>query len=715
MATNAAAQDVTTCGWHFLDATPRPPAVQQLLERAPANADVQAVVQQLDGWYARCDATAAREAALELRRLVPTSGPARNVARGLLGIALVRGPEVQVERASGQWLRATHAASNAERDGVRLLADVLVETGWPEVAQELAAVAIATRKAESLRDARAALITAAARRPALNVYLADVLLALGAGRDARARALATLPLTAAAQRIAAVSSLRDSTISAGAGREYLDALAAARERDVLHAFFDDIRLLLDAQELREWATLKDGHAAWLQRRWEWRAFLAGVPIEQRLATHQQRLVSALRDYHRLSQRGAPVPSALSLESRDSSEPLDDRGLLYLRHGPPETTLQARGAQRVAWVYRSPAGYRIFEFGRNATRSDYYLLEPHPVCGGRHVITGQQERAPYPSIGDRLDWAMALGAYDRAMSDYYARCESGSEFASLHYTSVIEEAHERASTAFSTETAVPQFPRPLLAAVNLYAFPAGTGTELIAYTAVPVRALKPASTNPQVYSIDMRFAVGNDATSQVVQRDTTLTFTLPAQVATDASAAFPMALNVPWATDARVAIALTNAVAREEGQFLTTRKPLAGSAGAQTSSSDIVIADMRDGTLRRGDNALAPLLGHAVPMGAQFRVYYELRGLTAGDSIRTDITVSPARDTGGLLQSLISRRRAVSVSFQEDAAVSSDGILRSLREFRPDLEPGSYLMTITTTKAVSGARVVAETNLTILPR
>ena len=712
--TFAHAQQRETCGWDLLGEVQRPPTVQQLLARSNAHPELGAVVQQLDRWYAQCDATAAREATLQLRRLASASGPSRNMAKGLLGIALVRGPEVQVERASGLWLRATHSSSNAERDGVRLLADVLVETGWPEIAQELAAVAVATRKAESLRAARDALTTVAARHNSFSVYLADVLLAMGDVRAARSRALEAVPLTAAAQRVAALSALFESQNVETAGRQYLAALAAARDSADVHVFFDDIRLLLEPEELREWESLDDGYAAWIRRKWEWRAFLAGVTIEQRIATHHQRLVVALRDFRRLSYRGAPVPSTLTLDSLSVSEPLDDRGLLYLRHGRPDTTLQARAAQRVAWVYRSPEGYRVFEFGRNATRSDYYLLEPHPICGGRHVITGQEPRG-YPPLSDRLDWAMTLAAHDRALSDYYTRCESGSEFASLHYTAAREEARERAHVGFSTETAVPGFTQSLSAAVNLYAFPAGTGTELIAYTALPMRTLTPASTSPSIYSIDIRFAAGDAATSQVVLRDTTIRFTLPTQAAADASVAFPVALNVPWATDARVSIMLANPVARGEGQFLTTRKQLVHSVFSTLRSSDIVIAETREGRLRRGDSALAPVLGHAVVAGAQFRVYYELRGFVAGDRIRTNIAISPARDAGGILQSLISRRRAVSISFDEDAAVSPDGILRSLREFQPELEPGSYVMTIATTNTANGSRIVAETNLIILPR
>lgn len=99
----APVRSASTCGWSFFTPSARPPALEEHAGRAGIGAnDVAAALALLERWYRACDEKAARE-------------------------------------------------------GVRLLAGVLRETGWPEVALELAETALATRSDESLRQAARAI------------------------------------------------------------------------------------------------------------------------------------------------------------------------------------------------------------------------------------------------------------------------------------------------------------------------------------------------------------------------------------------------------------------------------------------------------------------------------------------------------------------------------------------------------------------------------
>lgn len=153
--------------------------------------------------------------------------------RALLGLALVRGPDVHVLHAEGALLRPVNRHTNAEIEGVRLLTAVAAETGWPEVVTELAAVAVATGKSESLATTAEALdrVPAAMRDASYWMALAEVELAREDAPAARAAAEHVTDEEPRAQRALGIARMLSESDPAPGADIYLKGLArAARVR-----------------------------------------------------------------------------------------------------------------------------------------------------------------------------------------------------------------------------------------------------------------------------------------------------------------------------------------------------------------------------------------------------------------------------------------------------------------------------------------------------
>ncbi|HSK20234.1 MAG TPA: hypothetical protein VK912_13860 [Longimicrobiales bacterium] len=726
------AQEAPTCGWHFLDGRASPPTLDQLLQRTEGlSARHQEAVAEIREWITACDHTAARRAAMSLRNERRRTNSTDPFLRALLGFALVRGPDVHVLHAEGALLRPVNRHTNAEIEGVRLLTAVAAETGWPEVVTELAAVAVATGKSESLKNSAEALreVPANLRDASYWMALAEVELARGDAAAARAAVEHVTREDPRAQRVLGIARMLSESDPAAGAVIYLNGLEQAAD-EALHRYFDDLRLLLSDEELAEWNALEDGHAQWIRRKWEWRALLSGIRVAERLAENQRRLSVALKNYRRTSYRGAPAPTTLWTDSL-MPDPmlLDDRGMIYLRHGAPTHELRmVRNsfgpveAQRIAWTYSRPGPVQpVFEFDRGPDRADYFLAEPYPICRGRHVGTNQRIRFDsvglgYPVPGDMVDWSTRIHAFDPSLAMYYRNCDRGPDIAQLAYGHLRAEARAHGAEMLNSENAAPRLRHPLTASMNLYAFEAAGATELVAYIGVHAGELSPASSRvPLAYAFRILFAAGDPVTESIARRDTVIAFTQTTPLPEDAVVGTAVPLKLQPADAARITLSVINGYDSQQGQVLATSRDIPSFAGSALSLSDIVIAQPRDGAWIRGASRLAPAQGHAFLQESAFRLYYEIYNATANDPLTVRILVAPGRDEGLLAQltSLISSRSALSIDFTEDAVVDPDGVVRTDREVEAELQPGSYVVMITVTNGRTGEVATRETNLVIV--
>lgn len=726
------AQQSPTCGWHFPDGRQFPETLQQLLQRSAHLSDRhREAVDHLRQWITSCDHTAARRAAMSLRNERRRTNSSDPFLRALLGFTLIRGPDIHVLNAEGALLRPVNRHTNAEIEGVRLLTAVVEDTGWPEVVTELAAVAVATGKSESLNVTAEALrsVPDSGRNAEYWMALGEVELARGRYGAARAAVEQHAAAHARAARTLGMARMLEGE-DPGAGADiYLSGLSRASAPEVLQRFFDDIRLVLSDDELREWYTLTAGQAEWIRRKWEWRALLSGIRVQERIAENHRRLEHVLKNYRRTSYRGAPVPTTLWTDTiMPDPELLDDRGMIYLRHGEPAhelrmAPLRGPGTQRIAWTYSRPGPVQpVYEFDRGPDRADYFLAEPYPVCGGRHISSGRDIYGDsgisfgYPVPGDVVDWSARLHAFDPSLAMYYRRCHSSPDLAVLAYHTLVAEARRDGAELINSENAAPRLRHPLTASMNLYAFDAGNETELVAYIGVHAGELSPASSRtPLAYAFRILFAAGDPGTESVARRDTVIAFSRTSPLPEDAVVGTAIPLRLPAADAARITLSVINGYEPQQGQVLATSRDIPPFTGTALSLSDIVIAEPRDGAWVRGASRLAPAQGHAFLRDSAFRLYYEMYNAAAGDPLSVQIVIAPGRDEGLLarLGSLISSRSAMRIDFTEDAVVDPDGIVRTDRELAAELQPGSYVVMISVTNGRTGEVASRETNLVII--
>ncbi|HSJ09259.1 MAG TPA: hypothetical protein VK928_05075, partial [Longimicrobiales bacterium] len=584
---------------------------------------------------------------------------------------------------------------------------------------------LGVRKAAHLRTVREVLRDGRfAGNPRLRALLVEVEVALGQVE----RAAGVLPagdddaLTLRARAL--VASMHNQP-----PRDYLPALAKADDTEV-HVFFDDIRLLLDESEEVEWAALPAAErAAWIRRKWEWRAMMAGIDVEQRIGEHHRRMKTALETYPRRGFRGSPPMNSMWLERPGiTKQPLDDRGLIYLRHGAPEKEvallntrprwvrrqLEPIPAPVLAWRYGGTlADGGVFEFAKIDDRSDWFLIEPTPACPDAHVLTGGMASG-YTTPGDHRVWSDRLRDLDPARAMYYDRCAMGSAFAAAHFLTERSESREQAATAMSTETAVPRFGRPLAGAVNLYGFRSSRGGELVAYFGIPGDSLtsRRVATGEE-YALRVRIAGGDPSTQQVVQRDTVIRFVQPAALPPGAVASTSLSLPLPAGSNSRVVLNVVNGNDTTQGQVMSGMRTIPAASGMVMS--DIVVALDRDGSLQRAGHALAPALGHVVAAGQNVRVYYELYGVAANAPLQVDIEISPGQERSliGMLQELIARKSAVAVQFREAAEPDASGMQPTLRTIGLDVEPGRYELSVKVTNLETGVAVGGTTGIIVL--
>lgn len=179
----------------------------------------------------------------------------------------------------------------------------------------------------------------------------------------------------------------------------------------------------------------------------------------------------------------------------------------------------------------------------------------------------------------------------------------------------------------------------------------------------------------------------------------------------------MSIGAPEGKDTRIAIALSNPNDPDQGQVMASSRDIPAFSGDRLMLSDIVIAAARDGVLVRGQHRLAPHSGHEIGEGDEFKMYYELYNTAMGDPLRVSIVIAPVINSSIMnrLSSLISRRVAQSIQFQDVASPDHDGVTRVARTIGSDLTPGSYAVQVRVENLSTGVSAASETNLIVSGR
>ncbi len=154
----------------------------------------------------------------------------------------------------------------------------------------------------------------------------------------------------------------------------------AMDFDTRAAIWEDLRGLTTPAEQEEWSSLADpgpDACAWVRRLLDERAFRMAVSPAERLQVHYGRL-HEVRGLYYLRTPRLTRDLTDHLGRADSLE-IDDRGLIYLRMGPPLATVEPFMDLNETWAYYRPEGPRVFHFApvsKTGLRAlgDYRMLE-----------------------------------------------------------------------------------------------------------------------------------------------------------------------------------------------------------------------------------------------------------------------------------------------------------------------------------------------------
>jgi GWxTD domain-containing protein len=421
-------------------------------------------------------------------------------------------------------------------------------------------------------------------------------------------------------------------------------------------------------------------AAWLERFWSDRDHAELRADGERLREHYRRLLYARRHFAlTISRRFYGRLDAY----RSGSEELDDRGVIYVRHGEPGTRLRpfVFGLMpNETWRYGRADGDLLFHFSAGYDENgggdlyDYRLVESVLDLRGAsgatedHLLLSRETLSPL--YGRMLHWGPNGAARARSR-------ERGIGRASIEYGT-------------TTDSYELQFARRLTAYANLIAIGAANGTPLAQF----VFAIAPPETTPAPevggvsYPVRVRLVALDGADHAVAHADTTLVFRLDRALARGEYLIGRVELPVrPGRLVWRAALEQGS----DAGVVLPRDSVNVGAPGPALSLSDLALGIRAASARWQPTPADTVLLTpfDLFPEGSEVDLYYEASGARAGTAYRHEIGVFRVRR-----DDRVEEKAAVALHVDEPALREVIRAHRTLQLAR--LKPGRYVVEVKVT-------------------
>jgi GWxTD domain-containing protein len=469
--------------------------------------------------------------------------------------------------------------------------------------------------------------------------------------------------------------IRLATGKPGADSLYYQAAAAADSRIVRDLRYD-IAFVADSQELKAFDRLPPARRpAWLHRFWEDRDLEDLRARGSRLREHYRR-IGVARDSFRL----LTYPRQYELNelwvNRDAE--YDDRGLMYIRHGPPDATasaVRAGACPNTSWLYRRPEGNLILHFVARQHPNDWRVVETLANVSGESGATTRVRQAGASHSCRPVD---DLLESRRSLDPIYAQLAGNQTRRNWERELDITTRSREIST--TTDTDVLRYPSRLNLSWRAYGLLGNTPRRgrVLVLVSVPATSLEPISQDPLAYGFRMRL-VGRSG-PRTFELDSVRQFKVdqepePGQMVT-------FTTEVPLETGTwKVGLALEQQ-RDSAGEALHDRElPVPDAAGTRLALSDIVLGDPTGGRPWVAPDGPFPLSSTgSYVRGERIPLYYEIAGAGRKGEIQSEITF--VRDDG--------KGRSV-IRFTEQA---DRPVLRIRRELNTSKsEPGRYTLTV----------------------
>lgn len=279
----------------------------------------------------------------------------------------------------------------------------------------------------------------------------------------------------------------------------LDAITSDREADL---FWFDLRPIVDAETDTDFHSRDaEGRKRFLRDLWQSLADASFVGVDERLAEHYRRLDHVYRNFRiDLPERRHYSGSAAYVPPWQTG--FDDRGVIYLRHGPPDDTATYAGPevqQNVSWKYEQTTGDPlVFHFVSDEDVSDYKLV--------RHLSDAIIDNASKMTGQTRLS-ATCTGGAGSACDSYDSRILAGDRraFRDLYASrGTLDPYYDRAATGLDPQILEKEeinLAADIALATTTQSYEPATGGDLpAAVYAVPFKAPGGATTVAFYYAL-----------------------------------------------------------------------------------------------------------------------------------------------------------------------------------------------------------------------
>ncbi len=530
----------------------------------------------------------------------------------------------------------------------------------------------------------------------------------------------------------------------------LDAIVDDRDADL---YWHDIRPIVTPEVDAEYAALPaEARAGFIRAYWQRLADQAFVPLDERLVEHYRRLHHVYQNYRIL------LPERRHYSSLAAYVPpwqtgFDDRGIIYLRHGPPDDIATYSGPKverNTSWKYeRADGDPLVFHFVSDEDVSDFKLVRRlsdavmtsaanmsgttlfAQGCGSGRACDSYDSRILSEQMRDLQELYSSRGnlspVYDRAATrlDPQIMAEEEGMLAQ-------DIAVGTGSQSYRPEPAGDPLLYPLWPVT--FKSPNG-GSEVQFFYALPVNLVSVVSRPGGGSSVDYHYQlmVHDPASEPVARQEQDVTVTTSQPIPRDAGAMLPgvrtaslppgqyqYGMKVTDLTSGRFGI-VQGAISVEDftGQDL--------SMSGVVLAHSVTPASGSGGFVRWGRYKVLPLPSRMFRRSQPVFVYYEVYGLDTaaggGAGYRTTYTLQSSDSGRNVVARFISalgerlgggqERGAITYSFERSQPGEADPLLEYFSLDVSESPAGDYVLTVEVEDLTGGGTVQREVPLTLV--
>jgi GWxTD domain-containing protein len=533
-------------------------------------------------------------------------------------------------------------------------------------------------------------------------------------------------------------------------------LAIESEQDA-SLYWHDLRAIVTPVTSTEFQGLAiDQKPEYIRAYWQRLADQSLVSPDERLAEHYRRLHYVMANF-RLDLPERRHYSAIDAYVPEWQTGFDDRGVIYLRHGPPDDTATFSGPElerNLSWKYEAAdAEPLLFHFVSNEDVGDYKLVRrlSDAVISTNTSMAGQtllDQNAGLLLNTGRLDAydARILATQRVALQDLYrSRGHLDPEYdltAMGLDVQILQEEEARLAQDIQigtrTQTYEPEPSDPLLYPVYAVPFksPSG-GTEVAFYYALPTTGITilPRGSGSEVdYRYQLRVTSLENPDDIHGRADEEVRIATPQQIPQEPGVMLPGIERVavrPGQYQYGLKVTDLNS-----GRFGVLQGSVSVSAldGPGLAMSGVVLAtrvepavDASNPFVRWGQTKVLALPSRMFRREQPIFVYYELYGLdtSAGDArYRTTYTLSAREPDRNVVAKFFSslgellsgeeERGEITFAFERSQPAPADPLLEYVSLDVSESEPGGYTLTVEVEDLASGQKGRREVPLTLTP-